>query len=101
MSVVIGGHNHRYNLNGALPQFQRFVRSADQALLSETHLPQWNRQQARLPGDSAHLNGDLPLLLFTELKRGGIDAITQAGRFGAVFEDVTQVPAATRAKDFR
>src|SRR2546422_4071792 len=40
----------------------------------------------------------LPRLLRVEFDRGGVDAVAQARRLGAVVEDVAQVPAAVRAR---
>ena len=40
------------------------------------------------------------LLLAREGKRGGVDAVAQAGGRGAVGEDMAKVAAATRAGDF-
>ena len=39
------------------------------------------------------------MLLLFELQRCGIDAIAQAGRFGAVLEDVPEMGAAAGAMD--
>ena len=50
---------------------------------------------------STHESEPCALLLLFKSQRGGINAVAQAGRFGTVFENMAQVPAATSANDFR
>src|SRR4051794_11220839 len=40
-----------------------------------------------------------PVLFRLQLQRGGIDAVAQAGRAGAVLEDVAEMAVALRAKN--